>query len=252
MRERTAPIDRIEALAVLFRDADVVDLAPRIENGMPLWPTHPPLVLNPTRTHERDGYFCQTVFMAEHTGAHVDVPSHIHPTMMEHTVDVLPVDALVAPATVFDLKALALKPGDVVGADELARLDARNPVHLGPGDIALLDYGWASRLKVGAGWREFSENAPGLAEDAVLWLKDRGVRAVGGDTVACEQPIVDGKVTQMAYGHERHWLPNGILILENLVNLDLLPPRVFFVALPLRIKGGSGSPLRPIAVLPRS
>lgn len=240
----------IEALAGIFRDAQVVDLAPRIENGMPLWPTHPPLVVNATRTHERDGYFCQTVFMAEHTGAHIDVPSHIHPTMMDHTVDVIPVDSLVAPASVFDLKPLALKPGDLVDAAALAAIDAANPAPVGRGDIALLDYGWAARLKVGAGWRDFSENAPGLTEDAVIWLKDRGVRAVGGDTVACEQPIVNGTVTQMAFGHERHWLPNGIFILENLVNLDRLPGRVFFVALPLKIKGGSGSPLRPIAVVP--
>lgn len=239
----------LDALSSLVRGATVVDLAPTIENGMPLWPTHPPLVVNPTRTHERDGYFCQTVFMAEHTGAHIDVPSHIHPSMMDHTVDVIPVDTLVAPASVFDLKPLALQPGDLVDAAELARIDAANPGPLGAGDIALLDYGWQPRLKTGAGWRDFSENAPGLTEDAVLWLKDRGVRAVGADTVACDQPIKDGTVTQKSYGHDDHWLPNGIFILENLINLYQLPGRVFFVALPLKIKGGSGSPLRPIALV---
>ncbi len=242
-------MSQLETLSGLVRGATVVDLAPTIENGMPLWPTHPPLVVHATRTHERDGYFCQTVFMAEHTGAHIDVPSHIHPSMMDHTVDVIPVDTLVAPASVFDLKPLALQPGDLVDASELARVDAANPAPLGGGDIALLDYGWQPRFKVGAGWREFSENSPGLTEDAVLWLKDRGVRAVGADTVACDQPIKDGKVTQKSYGHDDHWLPNGIFILENLVNLDKLPGRVYFIALPLKIKGGSGSPLRPIALV---
>ena len=242
-------MSNLEALSALVHAARVVDLAPAIENGMPLWPTHPPLVVNPTRTHERDGYFCQTVFMAEHTGAHVDVPSHIHPSMMDHTVDVIPVDSLVAPASVFDLKPLKLAPGDLVDAAQLGKIDAANPAPLGPGDIALLDYGWQPRFKVGAGWRDFSENAPGLTEDAVLWIKERGVRAVGADTVACDQPIRDGTVTQKSYGHDDHWLPNGILILENLFNLDQLPGRVFFVALPLKIKGGSGSPLRPMALV---
>jgi kynurenine formamidase len=187
--------------------------------------------------------------MAEHTGAHVDVPSHIHASMMDHTVDVISVDTLVAPASVFDLKPLSLAPGDLVDAAQLDKIDAANPAPLGQGDIALLDYGWQPRFKVGAGWRSFSENAPGLTEDAVLWIKERGVRAVGADTVACDQPIKDGTVTQKSYGHDDHWLPNGILILENLFNLDQLPGRVFFVALPLKIKGGSGSPLRPMALV---
>ncbi|MCY7418454.1 MAG: cyclase family protein [Chloroflexi bacterium] len=242
-------MSELETLARLIGGARVVDLAPVIENGMPLWPSHPPLVINPTRTHERDGYFCQTVFMAEHTGAHIDVPSHIHPSMMDHTVDVIPVDSLVASASVFDLKPLVLKPGDLVDATTLKEVDGRNPERLAAGDIALIDYGWGPRYKVGAGWREFSENAPGLSEDAVIWLRDKKVRAVGADTIACDQPIRDGKVTQISYGHDIHWLPNGIFILENLVNLDLLPGRVFFVALPLKIKGGSGSPLRPIALI---
>jgi arylformamidase len=243
-------VSNLELLASLIRGAQVIDLAPTIENGMPLWPTHPPVVVNPTRTHERDGYFCQTVFMAEHTGAHIDVPSHIHRSMMDHTVDVIPVDTLVAPASVFHLEPLNLQPGDLVDAAVLAKLDAANPAPLGRGDIALLDFGWQPRFKVGPGWRDFSENAPGLTEDAVLWIKERGVRAVGADTVACDQPIKDGTVLQKSYGHEDHWLPNGIFILENLFNLEHLPGRVYFLALPLKIRGGSGSPLRPMALIP--
>lgn len=239
----------LEDLTRLVRGARVVDLAPTIENGMPLWPTHPPLVVHPTVTHERDGYFCQTLFMPEHTGAHVDAPAHIHRSMMSHTIDTLPPDTLLAPASVFDLKPLALAAGDLVDATTLASVDASHSAPLGAGDVALLDYGWHAHFKVGPGWRDFSENSPGLTEDAVVWLKERGVRAVGADTVSCDQAIRDGKVIQRSYGHDVHWLPNGIYILENLANLDQLPGRCFLMALPLKIKGGSGSPLRPVALV---
>lgn len=239
----------LAVLTTLIRRARVVDLAPTIENGMPLWPTHPPLVVHPTVTHERDGYFCQTIFMAEHTGAHVDVPAHIHATMMDHTVDTLAANTLVAPASVLDLKPLHLGPGDLVDAATLERVDAANSEPLSTGEIALLDYGWHARYRVGPGWREFSANAPGLTEDAARWLAERGVRAVGADTIACDQPIRNGQVLQKSYGHEVYWLPRGIYILENLANLSELPDRCYFIALPLKIKGGSGSPLRPIALV---
>ena len=58
--------------------------------------------------------------------------------------------------------------------------------------------------------------------------------------------VIDG-VGQETTGHTTHWLPNGILIIEMLTNLDKLSPRSRFVATPLKIKEGSGSPIRPLA-----
>jgi len=56
-----------------------------------------------------------------------------------------------------------------------------------------------------------------------------------------------GGVLGDAPGHERHWLPNGILILECVARLELLPRSCFLFAAPLPIANGSGSPLRPVA-----
>jgi kynurenine formamidase len=52
------------------------------------------------------------------------------------------------------------------------------------------------------------------------------------------------------YAHKRYFLPNGLPLIESLASLETLPPRCFFIALPLKIKGGSGSPIRPIAIVP--
>ena len=68
--------DVLTQLVELLTEFDVVDLSPTLENDIPRWPTHPPLVIQPTVTHAHDGYYCQTVFMGEHTGAHVDAPAH--------------------------------------------------------------------------------------------------------------------------------------------------------------------------------
>ena len=236
--------------AALFASARVVDLSPLIENGMPRWPTHPPLVINPTVTHEHDGYYCQTLFAAEHTGAHVDAPAHIHPDMMEHTIDTLAPDALIGKASVFDLSNLNLEAGDLVDVGDLALLEKGHPEPLGAGDVALLNYGWLHRFwRSDRRWRKYAENAPGLTQDAALWLAERNVRAVGADTIACDQPLREGVELQKSYGHEDYFLPRHIYILEALSNLHLLPPRCFFVGIPLKISGGSGSPLRPLALI---
>ena len=89
-------------------------------------------------------------------------------------------------------------------------------------------------------------NEPGMDEKVTLLFAERGVRAVGSDMIGCEIPMVKG-VSGESPGHRRHWLPNGILIVECLAQLEKLPLRSFLIAAPLPIQNGSGSPLRPIA-----
>jgi kynurenine formamidase len=242
-------MNKLDQFTELLKAARIVDLSPIIETGMPRWPTHPPLVIHPTMTHESDGYYCQTIFMPEHIGAHVDAPAHIHPHMMHHTIDTLQVNALVSPAKVFHMTDLNLKPGELVDLNTLEKIETTLAQRLTAGDIVLLDYGWQKYYRVGPGWHEFAENAPGLTEAAVRWLADKGVRAVGSDTIACDQALKDGRVMQKSYGHDDYWLTQGIYIMEGLVNLDKLPGCCFFIAAPLRIKWGSGSPLRPFALV---
>jgi kynurenine formamidase len=235
-------------LAESLRQGTFVDLSPTIENGMPRWVSHPPLVLNSTVTHEHDGYYCQTLFIAEHTGSHVDAPAHVRPELMDQTVDKVPVETLLAPAKRFDLRPLGLGPGDLVDAKMLERLD-EGPTPLGKGDIALLNFGWWERYwRCDDQWRWYAENAPGLAEDACAWLADRGIVAAGSDTAGFDIPICDGEVRQRSYAHEIYLLPRGILIIECLANLNALDTWSLFVALPLKIDRGSGSPIRAVGV----
>jgi len=88
-----------------------------------------------------------------------------------------------------------------------------------------------------------------LAEDAAKLFSERCIKAVGSDTIACEVPARDGREAR-GYGHLDYWLPNEIFIIEMLKNLSLLPTRCYFLALPLKIRHGSGSPIRPVAFVP--
>lgn len=228
-----------------------VDLSPRIEPGIPRWPTHPHLVVDPTVTHPHDGYFCQTISMAEHTGSHVDAPIHIHSALTDRTVDCMPVTQLIGRAVVYHLESLALGPGDWVTRDDLVRYEERTGIIISPGDIALLDFHWAPRYwttTATAHW--YATNAPGLDEEATRFFLERGVKAVGSDTIACDTALKDG-VQLSAWGHQQHWLPHDIYIMEELVNLDRLPTEVMFTALALPIAQGSGSPIRAVAWIPQ-
>ena len=90
----------------------------------------------------------------------------------------------------------------------------------------------------------FLEDWPGLGGDAAGYLVEKGVSLVGCDTLAVD-----------AFGSEEnpaHYalLGNEVYIVENLNNLDKLPPWSLFMAFPLKVKGGSGSPVRAVALVP--
>ena len=242
-----ANASRATKVGGMLRGMRVVDLSPTLERGIPNWPMHPPLVIDKARLKDRDGYYCQLLMISEHTGTHVDAPVHFHPEMVDKSIDKFPADNLIAPAVLYDFADKNLQPGELVTLDMVKAYESEKGVEVGRGEIALINFGWMQRF-----WRTdnqstwFVKNAPGIREDAIIHFKERGIRAIGCDTVACDMPVVDGQGGETT-GHTTHWLPNGILIIEMLTNLDKLSLRSLFVATPLKIKEGSGSPIRPLA-----
>jgi kynurenine formamidase len=239
--------DRIDEVVSMVRSLRAVDLAPTLERGIPKWITHPATVIDPTIQHERDGYYCQTLSISEHTGCHVDAPAHVHASMMSATIDTFPVDTLVAKGVVYDFSDRNWAPGELLTSEDFLRSEDIHGDRVEQGEIALLNFGWMQKhWATDRRARWYAANAPGMNEDLVRLLADRKVRAVGVDTIACDTPLVDGTAGP-APGHETYWLPNNILIIECLANLHLLSRTCLFVAAPLPIRAGSGSPLRPIA-----
>lgn len=243
------PQDMINNFADRLLAWNIIDCSPRLERGIPRWPTHPHLVIDPTVVHDHDGYYCQTISMAEHTGSHVDTPSHSHADRMEETVDRMPLRQLMGRAVAYHLGSLGLNPGDMVTKEQIVEYEKHQGIAAGEGDIALLDFDWMRFWTTSQEAQWYARNQPGLDEEAVHLFADRGVKAVGADTIAAEMVLKDG-VEIAAFGHRKYWLPNGIYIMEELANLPRIPKECLFIALPLKIAEGSGSPIRAVAFLP--
>jgi kynurenine formamidase len=242
----------VSTLADALRSATFHDVSPVIDERLPVFLGHPPIVVDgDARTHARDGYFVQQLTFGEHVGSHVDAPAHAVASMSDRTIDRYPLDRFIAPYVKYDLAAHAPGAGDLVPRATLEEVQTRDGLEICAGDIAIIQFGWDRHFKPddddSATRLWWIRNAPGLAADACDYLVERGVVAVGSDTATCDAALVDGVITS-AVGHMRAFLPAEILIFETLIGLAVAPPRGIFVGLPLRIKGGSGSPIRAVLI----
>lgn len=188
---------------------------------------------------------------AEHGGTHLDAPIHFAESGM--TSDEIPLSGLIGPAAVVDVS-------DRAGADYLVTVEdltAWETEHgpLPDGGLLLLRTGWGAR------WNDRTAylgteltgpeavpalHFPGLDPAAAQWLVDnRDIVAVGIDTPSIDYgQSADFRSHVILYGE-------SVVGFENVANLDLLPEAgAFVVALPMKIEGGSGGPLRIVAFVP--
>jgi len=190
---------------------------------------------------------------AEHGGTHVDAPIHFHEGGLG--VDAIPLDRLIGQAVRVDVRAACTADRDhrVDVADLVAWESAHGPIPRGA--IVLLDTGfarfWPDRVRyMGTDGRGPEAVAalhfPGLHPDAARWLVERrAISAVGLDT-----PSIDSGPSTRFEAH-RILGAAGVPAFENLADLGALPARGFeVIALPMKIRGGSGGPLRIVARVP--
>jgi kynurenine formamidase len=232
------------ALLEALRGLRVHDASPLITPGMPMFTLHDGPEITPLARHEEGGAAVNRIALNEHTGSHVDAPFHFDPhgaTVDELAADVL----LLRPYKKFDLSTPEPEPGELLGADALAAAAARAGITLEPGDVAILEMGWDRHWPAddAADSTWWGRNEPGLADDACRYLAEARVAAVASDTAGCDVACRDGEIGG-GLGHSRWFLPCGILIVEGLRGLAAVAPTGLMLALPLKIGGGTGSPLR--------
>lgn len=190
---------------------------------------------------------------AEHGGTHIDAP--IHFAEGKPTVDKIPLERLVGPALVVDVTAAsAVDPDYQVRVQDLLDWE-REHGRIPEGAIVLLRTGWSARWNDRERYLGTAETGPGsvvglhfpgLGPDAARWLaEERRIGAVGLDTASIDYG------PSKKFGSHRMLFEHEIPAFENLANLDQLPAKGFtIVALPMKIQGGTGGPLRAIAILP--
>ncbi len=232
-------------LALAVGRLRVHDVSPTITADLPVFFMYESPQIRPLYEHAAGGAAANVLEIAEHAGAHVDAPFHFDPAGL--TVDALAPDALLLkPFKKFDLSANDHQPGEPVEREHLIAVAERDGLTLEPGDVAVLEVGWDRYLAGGVAEREpgwWGRNEPGLSDAACEYLAAAGVSAVACDTAACDVACLDGQMLS-APGHAKYFLPRGILIVEGLTGLAGVPASGLFIALPLKIGGGTGSPVR--------
>ena len=234
----------------------LVDLTHSFGADTIYWPTEEGFVLERGPAGPTPGgyyYEAHRFRAAEHGGTHLDAP--IHFAAGRQTTDAIPLDRLVGPAVVVDVsRACAADRDHAVTIDDLAAFETAHG-RIPDGAIVLLRTGFARFWPDRASYLGTAERGaagvsklrfPGLSEAAARWLvAERHVHAVGIDTAS-----IDPGISTRFETHQALFTQN-VPAFENLANLDQLPPRGFeVVALPMKIEGGSGGPLRAIAIVP--
>jgi kynurenine formamidase len=197
-------------------------------------------------SHARGDIFQSTIVTITcHAYTHVDAPVHFLPG--DRDIAAMPVDQWMGDAAVVDLTHL----GDN-GEVSAAELEA-HAGHVRRGDIVLLRTDWPRKVSVES--EKFWRDAPYTARTACDWLVHRGVKAVGYDYPPdqCIRTMIFApgtKVKREECVTHHVFFPAGVTVIEYLTNLDQIgAARCRFLALPLRIEGADGSPVRAVALV---
>ena len=239
-----------------FPAGEVVDLSHVYDSSTIFWPTSDTFRLEKVTEGMTPGgyyYAANNFFTSEHGGTHIDSPVHF--AKGKQTVDQIPLARLIGPAVVIDVTDRADRDPDYqVTAADIQQAEARDG-EIRPDAIVLIRTGFSRRWPDAARYLGTAERGaeavaklhfPGLHPDAARWLvENRQFRAIGIDTASIDY----GQSTQ--YESHRVLFERDIPAFENLAALDRLPVRgATLIALPMKIGGGSGAPLRAVAILP--
>ncbi len=226
---------------------EIIDLSQEIFTGMPVFPGHPEVSITVHSSHEeREGMTDQDVVspavnrlaFGEHTGTHVDALNHMARPYRDQSVDTLPLTLFYTEAICLDLSHKGLR--ELIETADLARALSVTGHEIRPGDTVLLYTDHYRNAYGTPDWR----NGPGVSAGAARWLGQQGIAAFGVETMSPGVLDVSNKEVHHICGEL------GFTHYENLINLHQLigRGRFRFIGLPLKIRGGTGSPVRAIAV----
>lgn len=229
----------------------LVDLTHTLERDSPYWPEDAPgspFHTSLVTTCQKDGNFTRNFSMPEHFGTHMDSPVHFHPE--GESVDRIALERFFAPAAVVDVSSAVKSNSDYrVTAQDIADWIERYGT-IPSGAVVFFRTGWTERWPSQEMYMNADSNGvlhfPGLSVEAARYLLDHVQPVgIGIDTASVDYgPSTDFPVHRLT-------MPGGIFHLENVANLDKLPPKGFSVtALPLKLGGGSGAPARVVGLVP--
>lgn len=226
---------------------EIIDLSQEIFSDMPVFPGLPGVQITMHVSHEEWDEIADSdvvspavnrLEMGEHTGTHVDAINHMARQYRGQSIEVMPLTMFYTEGICLDLSHKG--PGELIEPAELERARSQAKLEIRPGDTVLLYTDHFRRAFNTEDWT----NGPGISIEAARWLGHQKIAAFGVETMAPGVRHVSNKQVHHICGEM------GFTHYENMVNLYQLigRGRFRFIGLPLKIRGGTGSPVRAVAV----
>jgi len=227
--------------------SEIIDLSQEIYEGMPVYKSLPPVRMQVYATHEeweslKDAdTHSPSVYkleMGEHTGTHVDALNHMGRAYKGKSIDTMPLSMFYTEGICLDFSDKGFQ--ELIYPEELEAACRHSNMEIREGDTVLL---YTDHYRKAYGTEDWPKG-PGLSTDAAYWLGHKGIAAFGVETMSPGVPKVSNQEVHQICGEL------GFTHYENMVNLHQLlgRGRFRFIALPLKIRGGTGSPVRAVAI----
>lgn len=226
---------------------EIIDLSQEIYDGMPVFNGLPTVAITVHATHEAwEGILnadtlTPSVYkleFGEHTGTHVDALNHMGRQYAGQSIDQMPLSMFYTEGFCLDFSHKELKA--LISAADLEEACKKEHLAIKKGDTVLL---CTDHYRKHFGTDDWV-NGPGITAEAARWLGEKGISAFGVETMSPGVPKISNREVHQICG------AMGFTHYENMINLYQLlgRGRFRFIALPLKIRGGTGSPVRAIAV----
>lgn len=226
---------------------EIVDLSQEIYAGMPVYKSLPQVHISVHNTHEEwegnpdSEIKTPSVYkleMGEHTGTHVDALNHMAKEHKEQSIDTMPLSMFYTEGICLDFSHKNLR--ELITSAEIEEACKKQQATIAKGDTVLFCTNHYNKYYNTSNW----ENGPGLTSEATAWLGNKKIAAFGVETMSPGVPGISNKEVHKICG------AMGFTHYENLINLNKLlgRGRFTFIGLPLKIRGGTGSPVRAVAV----
>ncbi len=228
--------------------ANIIDLSQEIFPGMPVYKSLPEVKFSVHNTHEQwDGDTSSKestpsvleITMGEHTGTHVDALNHMAKQYKGQSIDTMPLSMFYTEAICLDFSHKSLR--ELITSEEIEERCRENQLEIKTGDTVLIHTDHYRKHFGTENWA----HGPGITAEACQWLGERKIAAFGVETMSPGVPGISNKEVHHICGRL------GFTHYENLVNLHQLLgcSRFRFIGLPLKIRGGTGSPVRAVAII---
>ena len=225
----------------------IIDLSQEIFQGMPVYPGHVKTVIWDHHTHQETAktlnnkfsYATRGILLSDHGPTHVDALNHMDSDPEAKAINELPLDKFYTSAIALDLSHIP--SSGFITVKDLEEACKKADLDIEKGDTVLLYTGHYTR---NYGTEEWLGAYAGLDYDATEWIAEKGALNIGIDAPSIDNPA------DRSYPSHNACVKHKVLNLENLADLQpVLGKRFQFIGLPLKIRGGTGSPVRAVAIM---